>query len=197
MMNFDDNNLRSREQREPDENPNPLPKNILVLMGGLFIWGLFYIAYTNFDLDTYETDNGPDAVVESDIEKTDALIDGGLIYESKCVACHQANGAGVPSVFPPLAGSEWVLGDSKILAHILLHGLQGEIAVKGDTYNSMMPAFGEILSDAEIAAVLTHIRSQWKNDASAVTADIVKKTRAESIENKEPYNGEKALSKLK
>lgn len=196
-MNLDDSNLRFREESEPDESSNPLPKNILILIGGVFIWGLFYIGYTNFDLHTYETDNGPDAIVENEMQKTNAIIDGGVIYESKCVACHQANGAGVSNVFPPLAGSEWVLGDSKILAHILLHGLQGEITVKGDTYNSMMPAFGEILSDAEIAAVLTHIRSQWKNDASAVTADIVKKTRAESIENKEPYNGEKALSKLK
>lgn len=196
MMNFDDSNLRSREQREPDENPNPLPKNIVVLMGGLFIWGLFYIAFTNFDLDTYETDNGPDAVVESDIEKTEALIDGGVIYQSKCVACHQANGAGVPSVFPPLADSEWVLGDSKILARILIHGLQGSITVKGVAYNGMMPAFGGMLNDAEIAAVLTHIRSQWGNNADADTADMVKKIRAESIENKVPYNGEEALSKL-
>lgn len=195
-MNSNDSNLRSREECEPDENPNPLPRNILVLMGGLFIWGLFYIAYTNLDLDTYETDNDPGTTVESDIEKTDALIDGGVIYQSKCAACHQASGTGVPNVFPPLADSEWVLGDSKILAHILIHGLQGEITVKGITYNNMMPAFGAILSDAEIAAVLTHARSHWGNNAGAVSVDLITKVRAESLENKLPYLGEEALAKL-
>src|SRR5258708_9652559 len=94
-----------------------------------------------------------------------AAVDGGQLFAAKCVACHQATGLGLPGVFPPLAGSEWVLGSDKILVQIPLHGISGSVQVKGTTYNGAMPVFNA-LSDAEIAAVLSYVRSTWGNSAA-------------------------------
>jgi cytochrome c553 len=106
-------------------------------------------------------------------------IDGGALYAQQCVACHQASGEGLAGAFPPLAGSEWVTGAPEISIKVLLHGLSGEIEVKGQTYNGAMPAFGAVFDDAEIAAVVTYIREQWDNNAGEVTAEQVSEIRSE------------------
>jgi len=94
-----------------------------------------------------------------------AAASGAAIY-SNCVGCHQANGAGVPGVFPPLAGHiPQILaakGGREWLIQVMLYGLQGAISIKGTSYNGLMPAYPH-LSDAEIAAVLNHIATQWGN----------------------------------
>jgi cytochrome c oxidase subunit 2 len=102
---------------------------------------------------------------------------GEAIYTSRCAGCHQATGAGIPGVFPPLAGAEQVNGDDKDLAKILVHGLNGPIKVKGTDYNGAMPAFGGQLSDEEIAAVATYVRSQWGNNGKPLMPDVVKAAR--------------------
>jgi len=100
------------------------------------------------------------------------------LYQSKCFACHQANGAGIPNVFPPLADSEWVNGPAENLIRIQLRGLTGEITVKGTKYNSVMPP-NAAMTDAEIASVLTYVRSNFGNKASKITEDQVKAHREE------------------
>lgn len=105
-------------------------------------------------------------------------VDGAKVYAT-CSACHQANGAGIPGAFPPLAESEWVNGPVENLIRIQLRGLMGPITVKGTTYNSVMPP-NAAMSDEEIAAVLTHIRSNFGNSSSAVTPDQVKALRSEA-----------------
>ena len=95
-----------------------------------------------------------------------------------CAACHMANGAGMAGVFPPLAGSEWVTGKAEVPIAIVLHGIQGEITVKGAKYNGVMTAWAAMFSDQEVANVVTYIRSQWGNKASAVTAAQVTAVRA-------------------
>jgi mono/diheme cytochrome c family protein len=98
-------------------------------------------------------------------------------YGEVCAACHQAAGTGLEGVFPPLAGSEWVTGRVQLPIAIVLHGLQGEVVVKGKTYNSAMAPWASVLSDAEIAATLTYVRSQWGNRAGPVTAAQVRAVR--------------------
>lgn len=100
------------------------------------------------------------------------------IYKLKCAMCHQATGAGLPNVFPPLAESEWVNGPAINLIRIQLRGLMGPITVKGKQYNMMMPA-NAAMTDAEIASVLTYVRSNFGNKADAITAEMVKKQRTE------------------
>jgi mono/diheme cytochrome c family protein len=100
------------------------------------------------------------------------------LYQQKCFACHQANGAGLPNVFPPLAESEWVNGPVENLIRIQLRGLTGPITVKGKKYASVMPPQAA-MTDEEIATILTYVRSNFGNKADAVTAEMVKKYRGE------------------
>ena len=93
-----------------------------------------------------------------------------------CAGCHQANGRGLPGAFPPLAGSDLVIGAPEIPIRIVILGLQGPLSVNGQRFNSTMPAWGSF-SDADIAATLTYVRSQWGNAASAVTAEQVTAVR--------------------
>lgn len=113
--------------------------------------------------------------------------DGEKIYANLCSSCHQALGTGVHGVFPPLAGSEWVTGNSGNVIRIILHGLTGEIVVKGETYRGMMPPLGGALKDAEIAAVATYIRRNWGNKASPVATAEVAKVRAATASRKAPW----------
>jgi len=117
-----------------------------------------------------------------------AQIDSGKEIYSKlapgggmCVACHLPNGQGQPGAFPPLAGSDWVLGDKDRLIKISIHGLQGEIMVNGDKYVGVMQGFGQPLAsplnDQQIADVLTYIRNEWGNSVSAISPEEVKAVR--------------------
>jgi mono/diheme cytochrome c family protein len=98
---------------------------------------------------------------------------------SNCMSCHQANGRGLPPVYPPLRNSEIVHGDPEVLVKILLHGLEGRIEVDGQTYNQVMPA-APIRGDDEIAAVLSYVRSAWGNTGSAIDPALVAKVRDET-----------------
>ena len=98
-------------------------------------------------------------------------------------------------VFPPLAGAEWVQGAEKVLISILLHGIQGEIEVKGNKYNGAMPAFGT-LADAEIAGVLSYIRSDWGNQAPPIAAAAVAAQREATKDQTAAYAGGVALKAL-
>jgi mono/diheme cytochrome c family protein len=102
-----------------------------------------------------------------------AASDGAKVYQTNCSSCHQANGQGVPGTFPPLAANPAVAGDATKVIHIVKYGLNGKVEVNGTSYNGMMPAWGQQLSNGDIAAVITYIRSSWGNSASAVTESQV------------------------
>jgi mono/diheme cytochrome c family protein len=93
----------------------------------------------------------------------DPKIIGKRIFSQNCAVCHQGTGMGVAGQFPPLVGSEWVIGGSWVgdnhLVKVLLAGMQGPVQVKGNTYNNAMPTWSQ-LKDDQIAAVLTYIRSE-------------------------------------
>ena len=102
---------------------------------------------------------------------------GEQVYTQVCVTCHQANGEGMTGVYPPLAGSEWMAKSNETLIKIVLHGLMGEIEVKGAKYNNVMSPWGSALNDAEVANVLTYVRSSWGNSGDPVKAEEVKAVR--------------------
>lgn len=108
-------------------------------------------------------------------------------YGEVCAACHQQAGEGLANVFPPLAGSEWVTGPAIIPIAIVLHGIEGEIEVKGRKYNSAMMAWGGVLNDEDLAATLTYARGQWGNRASPVTAAQVKAVRTKLASRTKPF----------
>lgn len=125
-----------------------------------------------------------------------AAVDGAAVFAARCAACHQPTGAGLAGVFPPLAGSEWVTGKDEILAKIVLHGVTGALTVNGAPFNGAMPAFKDQLSDTEIAAVLSHLRSKWGNSAPPVAADVVTKARTETASRSGPWKGDADLAAL-
>jgi mono/diheme cytochrome c family protein len=108
------------------------------------------------------------------------LFDNGRqTYAGLCAACHQPTGKGLEGLAPPLAESEWVLGEPDRIVKVVMHGLRGPIKVKGVGYSYDMPAAG-FLSDEQIAGVLTYIRREWDHEASPVSVDLVKKIREEN-----------------
>lgn len=188
---------QQREQPDPHEGDHPIPRFILVVIALVFSFGIYYIATSNLSDPPELGDSRTIADLTAQTGAKDGVVDGAQIYAAQCVACHQASGAGLPGVFPPLAASEWVSGKEAVLAQILLHGISGSLTVKGAVYNGQMPAFQDKLNDAEIAAVLTHIRSNFGNTAGKVDAALVKAEREASKDRTQPWNGDAELSKLK
>ena len=90
---------------------------------------------------------------------------GEKVFAANCAACHQADGKGLPPVFPALDGSAVVKGDVAAQIELILKGKEG----------TAMAAFGEQLSDAELAAVITYTRNAWGNQSGAAVqpADVV------------------------
>jgi ubiquinol-cytochrome c reductase cytochrome b subunit len=95
---------------------------------------------------------------------------GATVYTANCAGCHGATGLGQPGVFPPLANNPVVTGAPNNVIGIVDHGLQTKITVDGKDYQGTMPPWKGTLTDAQIADVLTYIRSAWGNKAGAITA---------------------------
>ncbi len=104
------------------------------------------------------------------LTKEELMTQGEAVYKKVCLACHQANGQGVQGVFPALAGSAVAIEPANRLGHIhrIIYG------------KNLMPAFGEQLSDVEIAAVTTYERNAWGNN----TGDEVQAKEVSEARNK-------------
>lgn len=183
-----------REQTEPTERFHPIPVPYLIFVGILTAIGFVYMVRFAGDEGFNGDMRTASALSPAPVAAKGAPPAGDRIYASLCVSCHQANGQGLPGVFPPLAGSEWVNGTPELPVKILLLGLTGSVTVKGQAYNGQMPSFKQ-LSDDEIAAVLNHIRASWGNGAAAVTADAVKQTRATLKDRTDAWKGEAELGR--
>ncbi len=110
---------------------------------------------------------------EAQIEK------GKLVYMGLCFACHQADGNGLPGVFPPLAKSDYMLADRDRVIRAVLKGLTGKITVNGKVYDSAMPPQEAALTDTQVADVLTYVFNTWGNTGDAFSAAQVKAVRNE------------------
>jgi mono/diheme cytochrome c family protein len=103
--------------------------------------------------------------------------DGAVVYLANCSSCHQTNGQGVQGAFPPLAGNPTVTGTPVAVIAIVKNGLDGRLVVNGQAYSGIMPRWNGVLSDEQIASVITYIRSSWKNRASPVSVSDVQSVR--------------------
>jgi mono/diheme cytochrome c family protein len=185
---------QQREHAEPSEGNQPVPVLVAVITLAMVLFGVGYIVMSESfgradlgDRRTLSDLTGPVTV-------TGQVADGKQIFTANCVACHQATGKGVAGVFPPLDGSEWVNGDPRVLANLVLHGVSGEITVMGQTYKGAMPAFGQ-LGDAELAAVLSHVRSAWSNRSAPLTAALIEKERKAKLRSA-PFTSSDELKAL-
>ena len=116
----------------------------------------------------------------------DSMKRGQAVYSRTCIACHQPTGMGIPPVFPPLAGSEWVSKDATIAVRNIVNGMMGPITVKGMTYNSMMPPVAG-LSDKDIADVVNYVNNTWGNAGPSVTEAEVTAIKKKYADRKTPW----------
>ncbi|MFG6447004.1 c-type cytochrome [Roseateles sp. BYS180W] len=189
---------QEREPQDPHEKTRPIPWLAALAFLLLFAVGALYVA-----LDTQ-----PGASIHGDRRSSADLspavtagaggaalapAQGAALFANQCAACHQAQGQGLSGVFPPLAGSEWVLGPPQVLAAILTYGISGSLQVKGQTYQGAMPAFGH-LKDEELLALATHLRSSWGNQAAPFSMADIQAARA--LQRKQPFAGGAELEQL-
>ena len=191
------NHDHHQEARESGTGKSPDNAPLSPWLGGAFMlalfWGGFYLAFNSggFRQDVYESNavNWAGGGVQA-AAPVDPKVVGKRLYAQNCVVCHQATGQGVSGQFPPLAGSEWVNGNDKHgenhLVLLMLNGHQGPMQVMGANYNNAMPQWKQ-LSDDQIAAVLTYIRSEWGNKGTPMDASYVAGIRSEHKEQGEPW----------
>ena len=173
-----------REKREPRAGLEPLSNWLIAVYGlAIFFGGAYLGRFSgNFSGDSLDPalipmhkksgPQGPGGEQTVELSQADR---GKKIFSANCAVCHQPNGQGAPGQgYPPLAGSEIVNGGSRRPGMIVLKGLQGPITVKGMQFGTaVMQPWDKTLTDAKIADVLTYIRQEWGNKASAVsTAQI-------------------------
>ena len=120
------------------------------------------------EASTAESETEASEIEASQADEFDWQTLGETTYSTNCVACHQANGAGIPGAFPPLAGHMPELynaeGGRQYIINVVLYGLQGQIEVDGTVYNGVMTPWSQ-LSDEQIAATLNHELTSWDNEA--------------------------------
>ena len=117
---------------------------------------------------------------------------GKSIYMTTCFVCHQANGNGLPAVFPPLNGSEFVTGDPRRFVAITLKGANGELTVKGQKYNGVLipvdQQFPQLKDDAKLADVLNYVSNSWENKVGKpITPEFIQKVREEFKDRTAPW----------
>ena len=187
---------QDREEEDPTERERPIPIVVALITLSVVIFGVVYIMLS----EPFGRPDLGDRRTVADLRApaagaAGAAANGKQVFTVNCVACHQATGKGLPGVFPPLDGSEWVAGDERIVANILLHGINGEITVAGNSFKGAMPAFHQ-LSDAELAAVASYVRSEWSNKATPIKAEVFA-TERKANPRTTPFNGGAELNTLK
>jgi mono/diheme cytochrome c family protein/glucose/arabinose dehydrogenase len=117
--------------------------------------------------------------------------------EAYCQTCHQADGKGLGATgYPPLAGSPWVTGDPDRLIKLVMHGLYGPMEVLGKQYNGQVPmtAYGGLMTDEEMAAVLTYVRNSFGNEAPMIKPEDIGRIRTATAGRNEMYSTTELLS---
>jgi mono/diheme cytochrome c family protein len=181
--------LLSREKPDLMEADSPtylfVPK---LLWLSLAIFGISYLALQTSDGRLADGDKRSGKTAAARVDARDPAL-GATLYKKNCQACHQPTGLGIPGAFPPLAGSEWVNGDARMVSAIVLHGISGPIEVKGARFNGAMPTFKSKLSPQEIAAVTTYVRGAWGNHSDAIAAETVEMVARETSARTHPWKG--------
>ncbi len=178
-----------REKTEPRVGLEPLSIWLIAVYGLAIFWGGAYLgrfsgSFSGDGLDfgnaptMAKTAAGPGGAAQ--VAELGPAERGKKTFLANCATCHQATGQGVAGQYPPLVGSEYVVGSTRRLGMILLKGLEGPLMVKGQMYGSaVMQPWEKTLNDQKIADVLTYIRQEWGNTASPVAAEGIAGLRKE------------------
>ncbi len=100
---------------------------------------------------------------------------GEEVYIAQCASCHMPEGEGVEAVYPPVANTDY-LKDQKKIIDIIIYGQAEEIIVNGKPYNTPMDPMNQ-MSDREIADVLNYISNSWGNKYPRIKPEQVKAQR--------------------
>lgn len=172
---------KTEKKGEPSGRVNHVPEWLVILFGLLIFVGMMYLdrygggmdprVYEPYDSFANVKEHWPKTTMDPDV------AEGKQYFTMFCAPCHQQSGLGATGVAPPLVGSEWVLaeGPNRII-RIVLNGLQGPVEVKGQEWNLVMMAWKDMLSNRQIATILTYIRQnpEWEgHNASKVTEEQV------------------------
>ena len=160
----------------------PFAALFLVISAALIAWSGFYLVNFTAGFQGLYYHEGIDPPVGPlPAPARDSLFEMGQgVYTANCIICHQTTGQGIPGAFPPLVGSDWVVGNPERVVAIVMNGLSGPIEVNGLPFFSAMPGLSAILTDEQIAAVATFIRgnSEWDHEASEVSEEMVADLRS-------------------
>jgi mono/diheme cytochrome c family protein len=160
----------------------PMPVWLYIICGlALFLAGSSFTGFEVYGRNML--DQGPGGPIASNVAPpaappTAAEL-GKSLYNGNCANCHQTSGEGQPGSYPPLAGSEWVLGNKKRLAAIMLAGASGPITVKGGSFGTqVMPGWAGVFTDEKLADITTYLRATWGNSANPVTPEEIAAARS-------------------
>jgi mono/diheme cytochrome c family protein len=174
----------------PEPAKGPVPVWLVGLVGlGIFWAGAYLFSFSGgFKSDVFDFQPKFGSEGGGARSAPDPKVVGKALFSANCITCHQATGLGVPGQYPPLAGSEVETGDAtNQLIAIVLKGLQGPVVIEGKPFNNAMQAWEGQYTDAQLASILTYVRSDWGNNAPPITADMVKQIRAEFKDRKEQW----------
>ena len=191
----------STDAAEPKAGQVAVPVWLIVLLFLILYWGMVYFDRNSgwFSPQVYAPYRSFQEVeTMQPVTGAPNLVQLGLAVYNKptCVACHQANGKGLPGQFPPLVHSDWVMESQPgRIIRAVLDGLSGPITVEGQSFNGAMVPWKDALTDEEIAAVLTYVRQNpdWGNKAPAVTPERVKEVRAKTKGHPQSWSPEELL----
>jgi glucose/arabinose dehydrogenase len=138
--------------------------HIIRARAAIVLWAILFLFLISYSLSAAEPDSA-------------RLDNGRQLYLKNCFICHQLNGQGIPGVYPPLAKSDF-LSDQERVVRILCEGLSGEITVNEKHYNGMMPPV--VLDDNEVADLVTYVLNSWDNSGGETAADSVKEVRSKT-----------------
>src|SRR5258707_15461147 len=177
-------------EANPRMDNGPIPGWLIAVIGfGIFWAGAYLFSYSGgfaADVFDYQPKYGVQAAAAAG--PPDPRVLGKKLFSANCVTCHQANGQGQPGQFPPLAGSDFVVGDaSNRLIAIVLKGLQGPVQVKGQVFNNAMQPWEGQYTDQQLAAILSYVRSDFGNNAPEIPPEAVKAMRDELKNRKDQW----------
>jgi mono/diheme cytochrome c family protein len=188
-------------EAEPQAGRTAVPVWLIVLLFLILYWGMVYFdsnagwfseqvyaPYRSFqEVEAWQPVTGEAGLAQQ----------GKLVYNKPtCVACHQADGKGTAGQFPSLVQSEWVQEpEPGRLIRAVLNGISGPFPFKGQSFNGAMVPWKDALTDEEIAAVLTYVRTnpEWGNKAPEVKPERVKAVREKTKSRNQPYSQEELL----
>lgn len=198
VMNDDDmvevHSELNREKHPPTQGFLIAPLIFVFMFGCLIFVCSIQLAHSTNGFEIHP----PQEIVElSDEERESQRLErkydsGKKIFSLRCASCHQSNGLGIATQYPPLAGSEWVSANPALITKIILKGLKGEITVKGEKYgtSAAVNMAAVPIDDREIANVVTYVRQAWGNDFGEMTTDEVAAIRSDTVDQKDQWIGE-------